>query len=165
MGHFNDFEAANQVTAKGRELIQSAIAWLKDNQAKIIEVDTDGIYFMPSESVQTEADEERLIADLAAILPEGIEIELDGRYPAMFSYKMKTMRCSTNKGTCASKGSGLRSRGLEPFQREWLEAMLMLLLRNEREKFQSSTIVLSTTLISTVDLSVGWRKPKRCKTP
>ena len=28
MGHFNDFSAANQVTAKGRELIQSAVAWL-----------------------------------------------------------------------------------------------------------------------------------------
>src|SRR5213594_1573041 len=78
MGHFNDFEAANQVTAKGRELIQSAIGWLKDSQAKIIEVDTDGIYFVPPENVQTEADEERLIADLAAILPNGIELELDG---------------------------------------------------------------------------------------
>jgi DNA polymerase, archaea type len=32
------------------------------------------------------------------------------------------------------KGSGLRSRGLELFQREWLEEMLMLLLKNEREK-------------------------------
>ena len=47
MGHFNDFDAANQVTAKGRELIQSAVAWLKERGARIIEVDTDGIYFVP----------------------------------------------------------------------------------------------------------------------
>ena len=134
MGHFNDFEAANQVTAKGRELIQSAIGWLKDNQAKIIEVDTDGIYFVPPASVQTEADEERLIADLAAILPEGIELELDGRYPAMFSYKMKNYALLDDQGSLRIKGSGLRSRGLELFQREWLEEMLMLLLKNEREK-------------------------------
>ena len=132
MGHFNDFEAANQVTAKGRELIQSAIAWLKKNDAKIIEVDTDGIYFAPPDSVTTEADEERLIADLAAILPKGIELELDGRYPAMFSYKTKNYALLDDQGRLRIKGSGLRSRGLEPFQREWLEEMLLLLLKGQQ---------------------------------
>jgi DNA polymerase, archaea type len=134
MGHFNDFDAANQVTAKGRELIQSAIAWLKKNDAKIIEVDTDGIYFLPPDSVKTAADEERLIADLAAILPKGIELELDGRYPAMFSYKMKNYALLDEQGRLRIKGSGLRSRGLELFQREWLEEMLLLLLKDEKEK-------------------------------
>jgi DNA polymerase, archaea type len=133
MGHFNDFEAANQVTAKGRELIQSAIAWLKKNDAKVIEVDTDGIYFVPPNSVTSEADEDRLIADLAAILPRGIELELDGRYPAMFSYKTKNYAL---QGGLRIKGSGLRSRGLEPFQREWLEEMLLLLLRDQKENIQ-----------------------------
>src|SRR6267143_746918 len=33
-----------------------------------------------------------------------------------------------------------------------------------RKKFQRSTIVSSTTSISTVGRSVGWRKTKRCKT-
>jgi DNA polymerase I len=132
MGHFNDFEAANQVTGKGRELIQSAIAWLKKNDAKIIEVDTDGIYFAPPDSVTTKADEERLIADLAAILPQGIELELDGRYPAMFSYKTKSYALLDDQGRLRIKGSGLRSRGLEPFQREWLEEMLLLLLKDQK---------------------------------
>jgi DNA polymerase, archaea type len=134
MGHFNDFEAANQVTAKGRELIQSAIACLKQNNAKIIEVDTDGIYFVPPENVKNEADEARLIASLAAILPTGIELELDGRYPAMFSYKMKNYALLDEQGRLRIKGSGLRSRGLELFQRDWLEAMLLLLLKDEKEK-------------------------------
>jgi DNA polymerase, archaea type len=133
MGHFNDFEAANQVTAKGRELIQSAIAWLKKNDAKIIEVDTDGIYFAPPDSVTTEVDAQRLIADLAAILPKGIELELDGRYPAMFSYKTKNYALLDDQGRLRIKGSGLRSRGLEPFQREWLEEMLLLLLKGKQE--------------------------------
>jgi DNA polymerase I len=134
IGHFNDFDAANQVTGKGRELIQSAIAWLKNNNAKIIEVDTDGIYFVPPDNVKTEADEERLIADLAAILPKGIELELDGRYPAMFSYKIKNYALLDGQGRLRIKGSGLRSRGLELFQREWLEEILLLLLKGEREK-------------------------------
>jgi DNA polymerase, archaea type len=134
MAHFNDFEAANQVTAKGRELIQSAVAWLKDKDAKIIEVDTDGIYFVPPESVKTPADEEKLIAQLGEILPKGIELELDGRFPAMFSYKMKNYALLDEQGRLRIKGSGLRSRGLELFQREWLEDMLLLLLKGEKEQ-------------------------------
>ena len=64
MGHFNDFDAANQVTAKGRELIQSAVAWLKEKGAQIIEVDTDGIYFVPPATVNTAAEAEDLIGGL-----------------------------------------------------------------------------------------------------
>jgi len=134
MGHFNDFDAANQVTAKGRELIRSAVAWLKERGAKIIEVDTDGIYFVPPEGVKSESDEEKLIQALASLLPAGIELELDGRYPAMFSYKMKNYALLDGKGRLLIKGSGLRSRGLELFQRQWLEEMMMLLLNDGKEK-------------------------------
>jgi DNA polymerase elongation subunit (family B) len=134
MGHFNDFSAANQVTAKGRELIQSAVAWLKAKDAKIIEVDTDGIYFVPPEDVKSAQAEEKLIADLGEMLPAGIALELDGRYPAMFSYKIKNYALLDDHGRLRIKGSGLRSRGLEIFQREWLEEMLTLLLKGEKEK-------------------------------
>src|SRR3972149_3901598 len=78
MGHFNDFDAANQVTAKGRELIQSAVAWLKERGARIIEVDTDGIYFVPPPAVNNPVEEERLIASLGEILPKGIELGVEG---------------------------------------------------------------------------------------
>ncbi len=134
MGHFNDFEAANQVTAKGRELIQSAVAWLTEKGARIIEVDTDGIYFIAPESVNSPAEEESLIASLREILPKGIDLELDGRYPAMFSYKMKNYALLDENGQLLIKGSGLRSRGLELFQRDWLEEMLALLLKGEKER-------------------------------
>jgi DNA polymerase elongation subunit (family B) len=134
MGHFNDFDAANQVTAKGRELIQSAVAWLKKEGAKIIEVDTDGIYFVPPKAVKDPGDEEALISRLGEILPKGIDLELDGRYPAMFSYKMKNYALLDERGRLLIKGSGLRSRGLELFQREWLEEMLLLLLKGEAGK-------------------------------
>ena len=134
MGHFNDFEVANQVTAKGRELIQSAVSWLKKRGAMIIEVDTDGIYFTPPKEVKTKSDEEKLIQGLADILPRGIDLELDGRYPAMFSYKMKNYALLDQKGTLLIKGSGLRSRGLELFQRQWIKEVLLLLLKGEKEK-------------------------------
>lgn len=134
MGNFNDYEAANRVTAKGRELIQSAVGLLKKEGATIIEIDTDGIYFVPPEGIRSEEDEEKLIRGLSESLPKGIDLELDGRYPAMFSYKMKNYALLDDKGRLLVKGSGLRSRGLELFQRQWMKEMLLLLLTGERGK-------------------------------
>ncbi|MFI5341727.1 MAG: DNA polymerase domain-containing protein, partial [Candidatus Methylomirabilales bacterium] len=139
MGHFNDYAAANQVTAKGRELIQAVMAWLQEGGARLIEIDTDGLYFVAPADVQTPEDEERLLAELAKILPAGISLEMDGRYQAMFSYKMKNYALLDYDGHLSIKGSGLRSRGLELFQREWMEEMFVLLLRGEPQKIRDLT--------------------------
>jgi DNA polymerase, archaea type len=139
MGHFNDFAAANQVTAKGRELIQAVMTWLKDRGARLIEIDTDGLYFVAPADVQTPEDEERLLAEVAKILPAGIGLEMDGRYQAMFSYKMKNYALLDYDGHLSIKGSGLRSRGLELFQREWMEEMFVHLLGGEPQKIRDLT--------------------------
>jgi len=52
----------------------------------------------------------------------------------MFSYKVKNYALLDEQGRLRIKGSGLRSRGLEPFQREWLEEILLLLLKADRAK-------------------------------
>lgn len=139
MGHFNDYRAANQVTAKGRELIQAVMAWLKERGARLIEVDTDGLYFVAPPDVRTPEDEERLLAEMGTILPGGIRLELAGRYPAMFSYKMKNYALLDESGRISITGSGLRSRGLELFQREWMEEMFLHLLQGEPEKIRDLT--------------------------
>ena len=72
------------------------------------------------------------MADLAAALPEGIQLELDGRYVAMLSYKMKNYVVLDARGKLLIKGSGLRSRGIELFQRLWMEQMFRLLLTGRR---------------------------------
>src|SRR5213079_2952697 len=48
-GHFADFDAAARVTQIGRDLLKKMIDWLNKHGAKVIEVDTDGIYFVPPE--------------------------------------------------------------------------------------------------------------------
>jgi len=100
----------------------------------VIEVDTDGIYFVPPAGDTADAAlmEERLVADLSAALPEGIQLELDGRYVAMLSYKMKNYVVLDSRGKLLIKGSGLRSRGIELFQRLWMEQMFRLLLTGRR---------------------------------
>jgi DNA polymerase elongation subunit (family B) len=135
-GHWNDFEVANRVTGEGRRLVQALLDRLGGLGATVVEVDTDGIYFVPPASpvATAAAAEEGLVAALAAALPEGIQLELDGRYAAMFSYKMKNYVLLDARGKLLIKGSGLRSRGIELFQRLWMEQMFRLLLTGRRDE-------------------------------
>jgi DNA polymerase, archaea type len=133
LGHFNDFAQAERVTRTGRDIIRQIIAGLETVGCRIIEVDTDGLYFTPPASVQGREDEDRLLNEVSQTLPAGISLELDGRYPAMFSYKMKNYALLDERGVVILKGSGLKSRGLEPFLRAWMEEMFALLLRGEED--------------------------------
>src|SRR5208282_6532429 len=63
LGHFNDFGQANAVTARGRELIKRAVAELEARSATVIEVDTDGIYFVAPSGRDSAADSEALLED------------------------------------------------------------------------------------------------------
>jgi DNA polymerase, archaea type len=134
LGHFNDFAQADRVTRTGREIIQHIVVGLEGAGCRIIEVDTDGLYFTPPAGVRTPEDEERLLSDVSQGLPTGISLELDGHYPAMFSYKTKNYALLDERGEVILKGSGLKSRGLEPFLRAWMEEMFALLLRGEAHR-------------------------------
>lgn len=129
-GHFADYAAAARVTETGRDLLRRMVAWLGEHGARVIEIDTDGIYFVPP----AEAVTAQLHAGLAAALPPGIEIEFDARYEAMFSYKAKNYALLGPDGTLALKGGALKSRGLERFQRDYLERMIRLLLERRADE-------------------------------
>ncbi len=124
-GHFADFNAAAEVTRTGRDLLRRMVDWLKEDGAQVIEIDTDGIYFVPA---QREEKPEALERRLATVLPEGIEVELDATYPAMLSYKAKNYALLTHEGELILRGGALRSRGLEKYQRLFLEEMIRALL-------------------------------------
>jgi DNA polymerase elongation subunit (family B) len=126
-GHWNDFEAANRVTEEGRGVVGTILEALAAAGATAVEADTDGVYFVPPSSHRRE-DDEALLEALARPLPAGIALELDGRYAAMLSYKMKTYALLDERGRVTVKGSGFRSRGLEPFQRQLIEELIRLFL-------------------------------------
>jgi DNA polymerase elongation subunit (family B) len=125
---FADQALAAEVTRKGREIIHQMIEWLRKEEATPVEIDTDGIYFVPPERVKTEKQEKELVARLNESLAEGIEVSMDGRYKAMFSYKRKNYALLDEKGGLMIKGSALRSRGMEKYLRELLSEMIRLLL-------------------------------------
>jgi len=128
-GNFADFAAAAAVTAKGRELLRGMVDWLRQRGAEVIEIDTDGIYFTPP----NDATWDGLYRELAATLPEGIEVEFDARYAAMFSYKAKNYALLSEDGKLSIKGAALKSRGLEKFQRIFIERAVRGLLEGKPE--------------------------------
>ncbi len=136
LGHFNDFEQANTVTRRGRELIQRAVTELENRGALVVEVDTDGIYFVAPFPLEDESAALKLIEEIGTWMPPGIRLEMDGRYPAMFSYKMKNYVLLDEHGAITIRGSGLKSRGLERFQRRFMEAMFGLLLSGRRDQLE-----------------------------
>ena len=71
---------------------------------------------MPPPDAADDRGADVLLEQVAAIMPEGIRLEIDGRYAAMFSYKMKNYVLLDDAGEFTIRGSGLRSRGLELFR-------------------------------------------------
>src|SRR6266446_5834129 len=128
-GHFADFDAAARVTQIGRDLLKKMIDWLNAQGAQVIEVDTDGIYFVPPDKI----DIGDLQKGLAKELPPGIEVEFDEQFDAMFSYKAKNYALLTREGDVIIKGGALKSRGLEKFQRVFLEEMIKLIMKGKPE--------------------------------
>ena len=153
-GHFADFDAAARVTQIGRDLLKKMIEWLNAHGAHVVEVDTDGIYFVPpssassveagvsparskSDAADTAAttgnEIEELQRGLAKELPVGIDVEIDEQFDAMFSYKAKNYALLTKNGDVVIKGGALKSRGLEKFQRVFLEEMIKLIMEGKPE--------------------------------
>ena len=145
-GHFADFDAAARVTQIGRDLLKKMIEWLNAHGAQVIEVDTDGIYFVPPVDATPRrvgngeptlrgaaSTVDDLQKDLAQELPPGIDVEIDEQFEAMFSYKAKNYALLTKNGDVIIKGGALKSRGLEKFQRVFLEEMIRLIMQGKPE--------------------------------
>lgn len=131
-GHFGDFERAAEVTRRGRELLSHMMDWLKDRGARILEVDTDGIYFVPSEQFADPA----WVDELDSTLASGVQVEFDGRYQGMYCHKMKNYALLEEDGKLTMRGSGLRSRATEPYLRHFIEELIRTALQHGAESLE-----------------------------
>lgn len=121
---FGDAELAAEVTAKGREILQSLIEFFRTEGCEPLEADTDGIYVSAGKYFD---DEDTLLAKAQSILPPGIELEYDGKYVSMFCYKAKNYALYDGSKVTI-RGSGLRSRGTEPFLKDLTWKLIYSLL-------------------------------------
>ncbi|HWA85757.1 MAG TPA: DNA polymerase domain-containing protein [Opitutus sp.] len=121
---FGDGELAAEVTRRGRELLQTLIDEFAKHGCTILEADTDGIYLS---SQHYHEKPEELLALVETILPEGIELEYDGRYEAMWCYKAKNYALYDGR-KITLRGSALRSRGIEPFLKKLSDQLITFLV-------------------------------------
>ena len=127
-GRFNDFAVADRITSEGRNLLADMVVQLESLGAQPVEIDTDGIYYIPPADA-TEGDAlETFRANFTKTLPEGIMVEFDDEFVAMYSYKMKNYALLRPDGEVIIKGAALKSRGLERFQRDFLRRMITMKL-------------------------------------
>ncbi|MDQ3466917.1 MAG: ribonuclease H-like domain-containing protein, partial [Chloroflexota bacterium] len=118
---FNDYDAATQVTLAGQRIVKQIVSKLIESAATPIEVDTDGVYFVPPTGVDSEADELHFIDQIeAAALPAGMRLAHDGRYQGMLSLRLKNYALLDYDGAMLLRGSSLRSRRMEPYLRRFL---------------------------------------------
>ena len=125
---FNDFAEADRVAATGQKILRQIIGLIRRAGGLVIEVDTDGVLFVPPEGVHGEAAERAFVETLNAEMPTGIRIGFDGRFRTMLSYKKKNYALLTYGGTLKFKGSSLVSRSIERFGRRFVRKAIERLM-------------------------------------
>jgi DNA polymerase elongation subunit (family B) len=135
-GAFNDFDAAERVTARGREILTMMTGFLEKSGALIIEMDTDGVYFQPPANA---GKPESFESKIQSALPNGIEVELDAVYPAMLCHKSKNYALLSESGEITLTGAAMKSRGLEPFQRSYIKNVISLILHEKSGEISALT--------------------------
>lgn len=148
-GSFNDYTLAETVTGAGREILSKLAQKLETLDARILEMDTDGIYFTMPENADSDFD-----AQISAVLPPGIELEFDAEYPAMYCYKAKNYALLNADGSISVSGAALKSRALEGFQRRFIQSVLQAKLTGKPEIMENCYIELKTSIENrTIDLA------------
>jgi DNA polymerase I len=160
---FADVHAANEVTRRGRETLELMCRELAHRGITLLEADTDGVYFAVPEG-WTEADERRVVAEVAAMLPPRVQLEFEGRYAAMLSHEPKNYALLRYDGSLILHGVAFRSSRVAPFGEAFLcEAITHLLLGDVgavRETYLATLDRLRRRELPTRDISSRVRLTK-----
>jgi DNA polymerase elongation subunit (family B) len=160
---FADVHAANEVTRRGREVLALLCRELAARGVTLLEADTDGVYFsVPPE--WTEEDEQRVVAEVATLLPPLVQLELEGRYAAMLSHEPKNYALLDYDGSLTLRGVAFRSSRSEPYGDVFLRRALSRLLVGDvvgvRDAYLATIGALRTRAVPTHDVSSKVRLTK-----
>ncbi len=154
---FGDIGAATQVTQRGQEILRQMMRVLRSKGMRLIEADTDGVYFTVPEG-WTYADELRLVEEVGRELPRGISIEHDGRYARMYSYQEKNYILQGYDGEIKMVGAAFKSSRNEPFGEQFFNEALPKLLALDfagvRESFEQRVVAIRSKKVPVEDLAV-----------
>ncbi len=144
---FNDFEEADRVARTGQKLLRQLIDEIRRRGGTVVEVDTDGVLFVPPEEVRGEQAEIDFTVGLTEAMPDGIRVGFDGRFRKMLSYKKKNYALLTYDGDLKFKGSSLISRSNEPFGRRFVRQAIRRLLNHDVEGLHALYVDTRTRII------------------
>jgi len=130
---------------------------------QLLEADTDGVYFALPDELH-EADERRIVAEVAALLPPLVKLEFDGRYAAMLSHEPKNYALKPYSGPLVLRGVAFRSSRAEPFGEAFLRRAIDHLLIGDllavREAYVSTATAIRQQTLSTFEMSARVRLSK-----
>ncbi|HWZ61301.1 MAG TPA: ribonuclease H-like domain-containing protein [Gemmatimonadaceae bacterium] len=160
---FADVHAANEVTRRGREVLELMCRELAARGVTLIEADTDGVYFAVPAS-WTEADERRVVREVAALLPPLVQLEFEGRYAAMLSHEPKNYALLGYDGKLLLRGVAFRSSRAEPFGETFLRHAIARALTGDiagvRQGYLATITALRARELPTYDVSSRVRLTK-----
>ncbi len=160
---FADVHAANEVTRRGRETLALMCRELAARGVTLLEADTDGVYFAVPGS-WSEADERRVVDEVAGLLPSLVQLEFEGRYAAMLSHEPKNYALLGYDGTLVLRGVAFRSSRAEPFGEAFLRRAIGRLLVGDvvgvRDEYLATAAALRRRELSTREVSSRVRLTK-----
>jgi DNA polymerase I len=160
---FADVHAANEVTRRGREVLDVMCTELAARGVTLLEADTDGVYFSVPET-WTETDERRVVAEVGALLPPMVQLEYEGRYAAMLSHEPKNYALLDDTGKLVLRGVAFRSSRAEPFGDVFLRTAVGRLLVGDiagvHRAYIETITALRTRAVPTFDVSSRVRLTK-----
>jgi DNA polymerase elongation subunit (family B) len=160
---FSDVHAANEVTRRGRETLALMCRELARRGVTLLEADTDGVYFSVPET-WTPDDERRAVAEVAALLPRLVQLELEGRYAAMLSHEPKNYALQSYDGALVLRGVAFRSSRAERFGETFLRTAIARLFAGDvagvRAAYLDTVLALRRRTVSTHDVSSRVRLSK-----
>jgi DNA polymerase elongation subunit (family B) len=133
---FNDFDMADNVAKKGQELLKRMITIIEGTfGGTVIECDTDGVLYTCREELHGDLDaQEAEVEKISELMPEGINIDMDGLFDVMISYRKKNYALRDYKGKVKTKGGAFKNRGIEAFGREYQAELLSALMDGDVQK-------------------------------
>lgn len=126
---FNSPSNAAFITKKGREILNKAITWAKDNGFEIVNADTDSISITKNNGEYLSKDtRQTLLESLCNLYPKRIKWEDDGYYTKLIVLAGKNYILKTEDGKVKYKGSAIKAttkeKALSEFIKRILDAML-----------------------------------------
>lgn len=130
-GLFNDYDMADKISETGQEILKNVMEIIQSRGGRIIEVDTDGIYFIPPEHIVDESGEEKFFQRMKNDIPQEYNFILDSRYKKMLSYKKKNYATLDYENKIQIKGSALISKNIERFGKILIQQCIERILNND----------------------------------